>query len=66
MPIAIGYRGLLLGITILAWGIVGLLPFVSQFLHYTSGVGFLNQPLVQLPCFQYIPPDLERQVAALQ
>lgn len=66
MPIAIGYRGLLLGLTILTWGIVGFLPFVSQFLHYTPGVGFLNQPLVQLPCFQYTPPDLERQVAALK
>lgn len=66
LPLAIGYRGVMLGIAILAWGIVGFLPFVAQFLHYTPGVGFLNQPLIQLPCFQYIPPDLERAAARLE
>lgn len=32
--------------------------FVSEFFNYHPGVGWLNQPLVQLPWFQYIPAAL--------
>ncbi len=32
--------------------------FVSEFLNYHPVVGWMNQPLVQLPWFDYIPTDL--------
>ena len=32
--------------------------FVSEFLNYHPGVGWLNQPLVQLPWFHYVPAGL--------
>jgi hypothetical protein len=32
--------------------------FVSEFLHYHPFVGWLNQPLVLLPWFHYVPPGL--------
>ncbi len=57
-PVRIGYQVSLFGITFLAWAVFSFLPFVSQFIHYYPVIGFLNQPLVQLPCFQYVPEDL--------
>ena len=32
--------------------------FISEFLNYHPVVGWMNQPLVQLPWFRYIPTDL--------
>ncbi len=32
--------------------------YVSEFLNYHAALGWLNQPLVQLPFFRYIPPGL--------
>ena len=32
--------------------------FVSEFFNYHRALGWLNQPLVQLPFFQYLPPGL--------
>ncbi len=32
--------------------------FVSEFLNYHPVVGWLNQPLIQLPWFRYLPPGL--------
>ena len=64
-PLRIGYRGGLIGITLIAWGGFSFLPFVSQFIHYYPVIGFLNQPLVQLPSFQYIPADLKQAAARL-
>lgn len=32
--------------------------FISEFFHYHPREGWLNQPLVQLPWFHYIPPNL--------
>ena len=33
--------------------------FATEFLNYHPGVGWLNQPLVQLPWFRYIPAQLK-------
>ena len=32
--------------------------FISEFLNYHPVVGWMNQPLVQLPWFRYIPSGL--------
>jgi hypothetical protein len=32
--------------------------YVAQFLNYIPGIGWLNQPLVQLPIFHFIPAGL--------
>ena len=50
------------------WGLVSLVCvfwfafvasiFVSEFLNYHPYIGFLNQPLVQLPFFKYVPAPL--------
>ena len=32
--------------------------FASEFLNYHRALGWLNQPLVQLPFFRYMPPTL--------
>ncbi|MGI9590470.1 MAG: DUF4013 domain-containing protein [Myxococcota bacterium] len=32
--------------------------FVSEFFNHHRALGWLNQPLVQLPLFQYLPPGL--------
>jgi hypothetical protein len=43
----------------LAWfGFVGAI-YVSEFVAYHPVVGWLNQPLVQMPVFRYIPAALE-------
>jgi hypothetical protein len=33
--------------------------FISEFLNYHPVLGWLNQTLVQLPWFHYIPPHLK-------
>lgn len=33
--------------------------FISEFFMYHPGIGWLNQPLIQLPWFHYIPPSLK-------
>lgn len=33
--------------------------YVAQFLNYIPGIGWLNQPLVQLPFFHFIPAGLK-------
>lgn len=49
----------------LAWfGFVGAV-YVTEFLSYHPVVGWLNQPLVQLPWFRYVPPHLENPVPGL-
>jgi hypothetical protein len=53
------YRVGVIGITCLVWGICGFTPFVSEFIHFYPVQGFLNQPFVQLPCFRYVPPQLD-------
>jgi hypothetical protein len=48
--------GALLG---LVWFTFVAQIFISEFLNYHPGIGWLNQPLVQLPWFHYLPPHLK-------
>ena len=42
----------------LMWFVFVAEIFVSEFFNYHPIVGWLNQPLIQLPWFRYIPPGL--------
>lgn len=46
-------------VSFLAWLIFVGAIYVSEFLAYHPLVGWLNQPLVQLPWFRYVPATLE-------
>ncbi|MDJ0507771.1 MAG: hypothetical protein QNJ64_00720 [Crocosphaera sp.] len=59
--LSISYRSSLIIVTFLVWFIFSFLPFVSEFFHYYPQRGFLNQPLVQIPCFRYVPQSLEEK-----
>lgn len=39
--------------------------YVSEFLNYHPVVGWLNQPLVQLPWFRYVPAGLESRAGEI-
>ncbi|MDH3583035.1 MAG: hypothetical protein OER86_02340 [Phycisphaerae bacterium] len=45
-------------VAVLLWFTFVSQIFVTEFLNYHPRVGWLNQPLVQLPWFRYIPPGL--------
>lgn len=55
----ISYRSSLMILTVFVWFLFSFLPFVSEFFNYYPQRGFLNQPLVQIPCFRYVPQSLE-------
>ena len=63
IPLNVSYRGAMLTLTVLVWGIFNFIPFVSEFANYYPVTGFLNQPLVQLPCFRSVPAHLEARAA---
>ncbi|MDJ0849055.1 MAG: hypothetical protein QNK04_11810 [Myxococcota bacterium] len=46
------------GVAAVLWFAFVAQIFVSEFLNYHPGLGWLNQPLVQLPFFRYLPPGL--------
>ena len=58
------WRVSLMSATILIWFTFVAQIFVSEFLNYHPKRGFLNQPLVQLPWFRYVPSELEERVDA--
>ena len=66
IPLSVSYRGAMLMMTVWVWGVFNFIPFVSEFANYYPVRGFLNQPLVQLPCFRYVPTALEARAAAEQ
>jgi hypothetical protein len=39
--------------------------YISEFLNYHSGIGWLNQPLVQLPWFRYFPKAAHNPIGDL-
>jgi len=47
------------------WFVFVAAIYVSEFLAHHPVVGWLNQPLVQLPWFRYVPPHLENPAPAL-
>jgi hypothetical protein len=55
------FVGLSLGLAVLLWFTFVTQIFVAEFLMYHQMQGWLNQPLVQLPWFRYIPEGLEQQ-----
>ncbi|ABW32473.1 hypothetical protein [Acaryochloris marina] len=59
LPVSVSYRVIAMTFSLLVWALVSFMPFASQFANYAPVRGFLNQPLVQLPCFRYVPNDLE-------
>jgi hypothetical protein len=48
-----------------SWAAFVAAIYVSEFLAIHPVVGWLNQPLVQLPWFRYVPPQLEDPAPAL-
>ena len=43
------------------WFCFFALVFVGQFFSYQGPLGWLNQPLVQLPWFHYVPSTVRNQ-----
>jgi hypothetical protein len=52
--------------TFLVWLAFVIRVYPGEFLNYHPGVGFLNHSLVQLPCFNYVPEVLEKEVRELE
>ncbi len=53
------WRAGLVTATIVLWFAVVAQVYVSEFFVYRGARGWLNQPLVQLPWFRYVPAHLE-------
>jgi hypothetical protein len=54
----VGYRRFLFALLLLTWVGYVFSVYIAEFLNYHPYVGFLNHPLVQGPCFNYLPSDL--------
>lgn len=52
------YRRVLFTVLFAWWLAFGVKTYLGEFLHYHPYVGFLNQPLVQVPCVNYMPAAL--------
>ncbi|MGE4179360.1 MAG: hypothetical protein AB7J34_06005 [Limisphaerales bacterium] len=53
------------GVVFLSWFAFVSAIYVSEFFSHHPGVGWLNQPLVQVPWFRYVPPTLENPAPSL-
>jgi len=53
------YRRMLFVLLFFIWFAFVAKGYVGQFFKMDPGQGFLNHPLVQLPDFNYMPPDLK-------
>ena len=60
IPFFLSYKTTIIVGTFIVWMMFNFMPFVSEFFNYYPFWGFLNQPLVQLPCFRYVPTHLEQ------
>ncbi|NJK62698.1 MAG: hypothetical protein HC921_08475 [Synechococcaceae cyanobacterium SM2_3_1] len=60
-PFSLTYRVGLFLATLLLWSLFSFTPFISEFAHYYPVAGFLNQPLVHLPSFRYVPEHLQAE-----
>lgn len=58
------YRRLLFPLLFLVWLAFGVKTYIGEFLHYHPYVGFLNQPLVMVPCVNYTPWALQQSANA--
>jgi hypothetical protein len=52
-------------ILVLVWFSFVAQIYISQFLNYHSGVGWMNQPLVQLPWFEYMPSSVRNPAGGI-
>ncbi|PCJ59750.1 MAG: hypothetical protein COA79_10115 [Planctomycetota bacterium] len=52
------FKAQMLLLTFLLWTAFCFQIFVSEFLNYHNNEGWVNQPLIQLPYFKYIPNHL--------
>jgi hypothetical protein len=52
------YRPVLYTLLFVVWVAFTSKVYVGEFLNYHPVVGFLNHPLIQVPCFNYVPPHL--------
>jgi hypothetical protein len=55
IPVRIAARLSFQASALIIFAAVAFLVFVGQFAHYYPYTGFLNHPLIQLPCFNYMP-----------
>lgn len=53
------YRGAMYTLLFAIWFAFVAKTYVGEFLNYHPVVGFVNHPLVQFPCFDYIPGHLQ-------
>jgi len=53
------------GLLIAVWFSFVAQIYISEFLNYHSGLAWLNQPLVQLPWFRFLPLSLRNPMADL-
>jgi hypothetical protein len=53
------YRRLLFITLFLIWFAFIAKTYTGEFFNYHPLVGFMNHPLVQFPCFDYVPFDLQ-------
>ncbi len=58
------WRAAVLGAAVLVWFTFVAQIYVREFLVYHTVRGFLNQPLVQLPWFRYVPRSLVQAARA--
>ena len=61
LPFFFSYKTAITFGTFMIWSLFNFMPFVSEFFNYYPFWGFLNQPLVQLPCFRYVPHQLQQE-----
>jgi hypothetical protein len=52
------YGRVLTGLLFLVWLGFVLQVYVGEFVLRHPGTGFLNRPLIQVPCFNYVPQQL--------
>ena len=56
-------RGVGAVVLVLIWFTFVSQIYITQFLNYHSGAGWMNQPLVQLPWFRYLPTSIRNPIA---
>jgi hypothetical protein len=56
----LGYRALLFPALFLLWTLFTVKVYIGEFFNFHPVVGYLNHPLVQLPCVNAIPEELRQ------
>jgi hypothetical protein len=61
-----GYRSLLFPALFLLWTAFTVKVYVGEFFNFHPVIGFMNHPLVQIPCVNYIPEELRHDAQEKQ